>query len=179
VCRCNLPAIVQKKRLETKAKFGTAFPRVHGLVYSIADGILKELSVDHISDMRKHFKVYDLFSVEDASALFTPTVGPQDHMWDEDEELTPIEELLGPNAVARRRSVPGVTLDLPPVPESSRQRRRSTDSGVVSSVNNASTSPGSGPMGIRRPSQGVGMISSPELDVIQEEPVVSPLHPTQ
>jgi hypothetical protein len=169
---------VQKKRLETKAKLGYAYPRVHGLVYSIEDGILKELSVDHISDMQKHFKVYDLFSVEDMSGLFTPMAGPHDRGYDDDDDLTPIEDLIGPNASIRRRSIPshaGVTLDLPPVPESTRQRRRSTDSGVLSSASNVGTSPGSGPLGIRRPSHGTGMLSSPELDVIHEEPRVSPL----
>ncbi len=56
-------AIVQKRHLQTKKLYGKAYPRVHGLVYSVSDGILKKLDTDEADMYRKYSSVYGLFGV--------------------------------------------------------------------------------------------------------------------
>jgi hypothetical protein len=57
----DVPGIVQKKQLEMRAKGKYSFPRVHALVYSVEDGILKELDIDHHKEFEKHAHWYDLY----------------------------------------------------------------------------------------------------------------------
>lgn len=53
--------IVQKRHLETKAEGGRALPRVHALVYSLEDGILKTIPLDEADMFQKYSSVYNLF----------------------------------------------------------------------------------------------------------------------
>jgi len=59
--------VVQRKRLEThlnKSDINNfATPRIHGLVFDPADGILKHLNINWKDAMNKHRKVYDLYEV--------------------------------------------------------------------------------------------------------------------
>ena len=51
---------MQQRHLITK-KVGRAYPRVHAVVYSVSDGILKELELDEASMFQKYSSVYNLF----------------------------------------------------------------------------------------------------------------------
>ncbi len=52
---------MQKRHLVTKQQYGKAYPRVHGLVYSVSDGILKKIHTDESEMYRKYSSVYGLF----------------------------------------------------------------------------------------------------------------------
>ena len=55
---------VQRKRQSTFRETGSAYPRIHGLVFDPSEGVLKKLSVkfgEEIKDMRH---VYDLYDVQ-------------------------------------------------------------------------------------------------------------------
>lgn len=68
---CFLPGIVQKKRRDTKRALGVSFPRVHAMVYSVDNGILKELEMDHHQEFMKYLDVYDLMGpADDITGLF-------------------------------------------------------------------------------------------------------------
>ena len=51
---------MQQRHLNTK-RVGRAYPRVHALVYSVSDGILKELELDEPGMFKKYSSVYNLF----------------------------------------------------------------------------------------------------------------------
>ena len=70
--------VVQKRRMETMRDTGVAFPRIHALVYSVEDGILKELDIDHHAEFERYSHIYDLFGAhqtgwnqEDISSMFS------------------------------------------------------------------------------------------------------------
>ena len=56
-------AVVQKKRLETHGDPDVAFayPRIHGLVFDPAEGILKKLPIDYTEQIAELGAIYDLF----------------------------------------------------------------------------------------------------------------------
>ena len=60
-------SVVQKKRLQTHTddKYPFAFPRIHGLVFDPANGILKKLPIDFRSKINELRHMYDLFELED------------------------------------------------------------------------------------------------------------------
>ena len=56
-------AVVQRKRLETHGDPDVAFayPRIHGLVFDPAEGILKKLPIDYTEQIAELGAIYDLF----------------------------------------------------------------------------------------------------------------------
>ncbi len=62
---------MQKKRLATKASRGVSFPKVHAIVYDVANGLVKELDMKGTNSL-KHGKIYSLLgsNLDDMSALF-------------------------------------------------------------------------------------------------------------
>jgi carbonic anhydrase len=56
---------VQRKRLRTFVKESYALPRVHGLVFDPADGILKKLPLDFKSLIKEDRVIYDLYRLPD------------------------------------------------------------------------------------------------------------------
>lgn len=56
-CVCVLPATVQKARLASKRQTGHSYPRVHALVYDVADGLLQEIDMAHLAQFHKYARV--------------------------------------------------------------------------------------------------------------------------
>ena len=63
--------IVQKKRLENKKHRDVSLPKVHAVVYSVENGVLKELDMDEVKLFQKFGKIYNLLGNEDLTSLFT------------------------------------------------------------------------------------------------------------
>lgn len=58
---------VQRKRAES-GKDGVAYPRIHGMVFSPKDGILRKLPVNFKAYMAKYKDIYNLYDTEDSTA---------------------------------------------------------------------------------------------------------------
>ena len=56
-------AVVQRKRLETHGDpdIAFAYPRIHGLVFDPAEGVLKKLPIDYTKQIAELGAIYDLF----------------------------------------------------------------------------------------------------------------------
>lgn len=53
--------IVQRRRDETFKQTGSRLPQIHGLVYDIREGLLKELAIDYSSYAKKFENIYRLY----------------------------------------------------------------------------------------------------------------------
>jgi hypothetical protein len=62
----RVKGVVQKKRLETWNDPDTkyAYPRIHGLVFDPAEGLLKKLPVDFRGEIGKYQHIYDLYDFD-------------------------------------------------------------------------------------------------------------------
>jgi carbonic anhydrase len=65
-------SVVQKKRLETHADPNEPFtyPRVHGLVFDPATGILSKIPIDFRKELSELRDTYDLFDVDETSPYY-------------------------------------------------------------------------------------------------------------
>jgi len=63
--------VVQKRRMETHIKqeegYNFATPRVHGLVYDPAEGLLNKMPINFREEIEKYRSVYDLYSKPDST----------------------------------------------------------------------------------------------------------------
>jgi carbonic anhydrase len=69
-------ADVQRRRAYTAArphKFDRALPRVHGMVFSPGDGILRKLPIDFRKELGQLEKVYNLYKPEDLTSMTAPS----------------------------------------------------------------------------------------------------------
>ena len=53
--------VVQRRRSETYAQTGVRLPQIHGLVYDIHEGLLKELAIDYDSYAKEVENIYKLY----------------------------------------------------------------------------------------------------------------------
>ena len=53
--------VVQRKRIQTRKEHGSAYPRIHALVFDPKDGILNKLQVNFKRKMGNLRHIYDLY----------------------------------------------------------------------------------------------------------------------
>nr|WBO26460.1 carbonic anhydrase [Prorocentrum minimum] len=73
-------ADVQKRRAETNKDGGCCFPRIHGMVFSPEDGVLKRLDVDFSFHMKKMKHIYNLYEENADRGMWASYHGAVDDM---------------------------------------------------------------------------------------------------
>jgi carbonic anhydrase len=63
-------SVVQKKRLETHADANSprAYPRIHGLIFDPATGLLKKIPINFRAELAELSDTYDLFDLQEFEA---------------------------------------------------------------------------------------------------------------